>query len=315
MPVSRQKNNKLSARSRRQKGPVAIALFILLVGIVISYVVIERVQENYAREFQSKADHTLDRASATLNNYGNLLFSGHAFKESSVDVTSSEWDRFYRAQRVFERYPGVNSVAYVEAVRTADIPDFEDRMQSQDSFGPDYQIKAVSARDGHAFISSYVSESDLSAVEGLDLTAQDSRYEVYEQARQSRSVTTSPVFSLATGYTGVFMLFPHFEQGVLDGYILTSFRIDDLMQELFSDTSLGYRVTDVTDTSTKLYQSSEWSEKVVTTERMLKMANRTWQVEVSGETSQPPRFFVIPAITLTASIVLAAAVYSLQRRR
>ena len=185
-------------------------------------------------------------------------------------------------------------------------------MKTGDYFGTPFQLKSVSEREDHAFISSYVSENDLKGVEGLDLIRLDDRYEVYRSAAAKGSIVASPTMMLATGHQGFFSLLPVYKGDILDGYVLTSFRLDGLMKELFSNESLGYSVTDITDDKPQqLYRSKSWSRDGYNYSQVLNVGGRRWNVDISDSVEQRPVGYLLPPAIMTTALILAVTLYGL----
>jgi hypothetical protein len=290
-------------------------LIILALAAVLSIGIADRFNTELLDRFEQDAEDSLELATVRLDNYRDLLYAGRAFVVSSQKVTSGEWKSFYNQQAVFERYPGVSSIAYVRNVATEDLPAFQVEMRSPEYFGPSYALGEMSQRPFHGLVTDYVSHNDLTAIEGMDLLRLDDRYAVYAAAEAKGTVVLSPPFKLATGYEGFFSVLPVYRDDELDGYILSSFRFDDLMRALFEDESFGYEVTDVTtDEPTRLYKSAAYSPNGNALEQTVEVGERRWKVVMTRDAEDRPAGYLLPAAIMTTALILALTLYANHKR-
>ncbi|MES2876104.1 MAG: CHASE domain-containing protein [Patescibacteria group bacterium] len=302
----------MSGKNRRfvTFGALVAPLVIVVLATILSLEVGDRFRTELASRFEADAETSLRSATDGLDGYSDLLYAGRAMSLSSEKVTTSEWRTFYNQQSLFDRYPGVSSIAYVESVPTAELTAFEQQMKSPDYFGPSFRLDEMSQRPQHSLVSSYISQNDLTAIVGMDLTRLDDRNAVYESAAAKGAVVASPPFKLATGYEGFFSVLAVYRNDTLDGFVLSSFRFDTLMKRLFSDESFGYRVTDVTTTKpTQLYASSGFDTTGYLLERKFDVGGRAWKVEITRDIDTRAVGFLLPAAIMTTALILAATMY------
>ena len=307
--------NVTRKRPRRLYASNLIApIVIVIMGAILAYGVSDKFQTELTARFTTDSQDTLQVAAMKLDDYGDLLYAGRAFVSSSQTITNTEWQSFYNQQAIFDRYPGVSSVAYVQAIPTAELGAFEIQMKSNDYFGPSYQLKQQSERSSHGLIRVYLSRNNMTGVIGRDLWAEQSRLDVYEAAAAEGTVIASPPFKLATGYDGFFSLLSVYKNNALDGYVLASYRFDELMRELFKDESFGYRVTDVTtDVPQQLYEA-RYTDGGYRSEQTVDVGGRRWKVEMRKDAEERPVGYLLPAGILATSLVLASALYLLSIR-
>lgn len=290
-------------------------LVILALAAVLSFGIADRFNTELLDRFEQDAQDSLELATARLDNYRDLLYAGRAFVVSNQEVSAGGWKSFYNQQSVFERYPGVSSIAYVKSVATADLPAFQAAMRSEKYFGPSYRLGEMSQRPFHGLVTEYVSHNDMSALEGRDMLRLDDRYAVYAAAEAKGSIVSSPPIRLATGYEGFFSVLPVYKQDRLDGYVLSSFRFDDLMRALFEDESFGYEVTDVTgDTPTRLYKSAAYNPKGNMSEQTIEVGERRWKVVMTRDVEDRPVGYLLPAAIMTTALILALTLYANHKR-
>lgn len=304
---------KRNQRKRIYISDVVAPLIIIILAGVLSIGVSDRFTTELTSRFTNDANTVIRLATNSLDKYRDLLYSGRAFVASSDDVTNLEWQTFYAQQAIFQRYQGVSSVAYVKSVPTSDVATFERTMKTPEYFGSTFSIRKQSTRQLHGYVSAYVSQSDMSAILGIDLLAADDRYEVYKKAETTGSIVSSPQVHLATGYDGFFNILPVYKQNVLDGYVLTSFRTEELMKELFSDDSFGYKVVDVTSKPTTLYEKDfDISQNVLS--QKLEVGGRTFKVEVSRPIQKKVAGYLLPAGIMATAVIMATTLYAFSQR-
>lgn len=288
-------------------------VIIVVLAILLAWAVADRFHIEQTDRFKRDAENTLLVTTANLDNYRDLLYAGRAFALSSDTVTNAEWRSFYNQQAIFERYPGVSSVSYVSNVTSDELPSFEVMLKTGDYFGATFMLKPQSDRWEHGITKAYVSQNDLSAVLGMDLLAAQDRYDVYKRAEAKNSIVSSPPFKLATGYDGFFSVLPVYSGNVVDGYVLTSFRFEDLMKRLFSDRSYGYRVTDVTDSPKSVY-SAGYNSQHNHLSQTLMVGDRSWRVDISQKAPRRPLGDLLPAAIIVTSLILATTLYAYSTR-
>ena len=310
----------MSGEPKRKRQVFLTALLapaaIIILAIIISVNVNDRFQSELLHRFNHDAEHVLRRATDRLDNYRDFLYGGRALVMSSQSVTPAEWKNFYNQQSIFARYPGISSVAYVKNVATADLPAFEQQMRTEEYFGSSYRLKAQSDRAYHGLVSMYVAQNDLTPIVGLDLFKQDDRNEIYREAEAKGSIIASPPIQLATGYRGYFSVLPVNVGDKLDGYVLISFRYEDLMKRLFADENFGYKVTDVTEAEpTELYASVAYDTRGYQQTSVIDVGGRQWQVTITKPIDKRPVGYLLPHAIVATSAVLALAIYLMPRTR
>ena len=306
MPVKH--NRKLNINF----GALIAPIIIVAMAVILSLGVADRFQTEQTTQFKDDAEDALHLVTMKLDNYRDLLYAGRAFVASSDSVTNTEWRTFYNQQAVFDRYQGVSSIAYINSVQTADLKRFEAELKASDYFGPSYALKDQSDRPVHGIARAYVSQNDLSSILGIDLLASEDRYEVYKKSEAKGSIVASPPFKLATGYDGFFSVLPVYKNNALDGYVLTSFRYNDLMKRLFADTTFGYRITDIT--SNKLLYESGYEESGNHLDQTIDVGGQSWKMEISRPLTERPVGRMLPAAIMATALILAMTLYAYANR-
>lgn len=285
-------------------------LVILALAAILSFGIADRFNTELLDRFEQDAEDSLELATIRLDNYRDLLYAGRAFVVSNQELNAGEWKSFYNQQAIFERYPGVSSIAYVKSVATADLPAFQEQMRAPEYFGPSYSLGEMSQRPFHGLVTDYASRNDMSAIEGMDLLRLDDRYAVYAAAEAKGTIVSSPPFKLATGYEGFFSVLSVYKQDRLDGYVLSSFRFGDLMRALFQDESFGYEITDITTAKqTQLYKSTAYNPTGNQLERTLEVGDRRWKVIMTRDVEDRPVGYLLPAAIMTTALILALTLY------
>lgn len=73
----------------------------------------------------AQTEQVIDQLERRLEVYGDLLYGGRGLFLQNPDLTSAEWNTFMASQNLFERYPGTNSVGYLEVADSAEASRIE----------------------------------------------------------------------------------------------------------------------------------------------------------------------------------------------
>ena len=294
-----------------------VLLVILAAAVAISVNTFNDSRDVALNSFTERSRLTADSMTNRLNGYRDLLYSGRALLDSSQQVTMVEWNRFFRSQDTFRRYEGVSSISYIQNVSEADLPEFTALMRSPNYFGPGYTTNKLSSGPVHGLATVYSSDNDVSSAVGLDLFSDATRKPVYDKAAAQNTAIASPPYKLATGYQGFIVVLPRIINDNVDGFVLVSFRFDDVMRSLLplNDGTLTYQVTDVSGgINQHIYTSKNWSNNNDVYTRQLDVGGRTWKLEIAEANDRHTGNYFVPGIIMTTAIVLVAALYVSLRR-
>lgn len=308
--------------SKPQSGYGRLASLIMPTIILVAAIIISLNTYNDSRRselasFNDRATVTANGMTNRLNEYRNLLFSSAAFLSANDEVTQTQWTKFFLSQDAFSRYQGISAISYVKLVNDEDLSAFVTKMRTSDYFGPSYAIRNRAAGPQHALVYATASNNDVKAVLGYDMLSDPMRKAVFEAAASKNVPIGSPPITLATGYKGFFVTLPHKVNGQVDGYVLMSFRFNDLMkaQTTLLGNGLSFRLSDVTDAKkpVTLYTSPQWSNSNDSYTRDITVGGRQWQLVITEPNQNHNGDYFVPAVIMATSLVLVVALYAVLR--
>ncbi|GEM_PF-2853399 len=101
----------------------------------------ERTNDSLAAvNFDVQADRAIDVLEERLEVYGDLLYGGRGLFLQDPELTRVEWDTFMESQNLFERYPGINNIAYLEVATPADASRIERELNQSAQLGDQLPI-------------------------------------------------------------------------------------------------------------------------------------------------------------------------------
>ena len=281
---------------------LCVAILIAAGGLaVLSYLQVSQTNE---AEFNRSATQANEVLVSKLNNFNDLLYTGRGLLQNSQAVTQSEWTGFFEEQDVFSRYQGISSIIYVKTVSNEQKQSFLELIREDDDF-KDFVINPDGERDRYGLPTLIASENDTTGVVGSDVFIDPVRKAVYDMAAQERKPIASPPLKFKTGFPGFFVVLSNVYNAQLDGFILISFRTNDLMPTILSNENkdFRYKIDDVGDNGSTLYTSPGWNEN--NSQSFVSYANvgsRNWRVTIAS-TQKAPEFGAIYGVPLTILVV------------
>lgn len=123
-----------------------------IIGIVIVVVCLaftfglwtfmERTNDTLAENnLDRQADQVIDVLEERLEVYGDLLYGGRGLFLQDPNLTREEWNTFMESQNLFERYPGINNIAFLQVADVSEAARIESEL-NRDA-GPDDQLPIV----------------------------------------------------------------------------------------------------------------------------------------------------------------------------
>lgn len=294
----------------------AIAL-IAFGGIAFAIIADQALKKRANITFEKTAAETASRLSERMENYSDLLYSGRAFLTNSNEVTQTEWDSYFKEQQVFKRYDGVSSVVFLRWLSEANRPAFLAKMRSQPFFGgASYNLRPVGVREHYAPAELSSSENNVQSSFGIDPYAEAAQKAAMDQAVTTGRPEASEPFVFGTGVPGFTMYLPVYKQGVLQGFVMTSFRTDDFIKALFGDETrdLRYKLTDITNkTEPKaLYKSGNWQDKMpLERSDAMNVGGRTWQITLATTNAEGNGFLypLVPLLVLAVGALVTIPLF------
>jgi signal transduction histidine kinase len=237
---------------------VVLGAALVLTGLAFLYVrhdVEERERERFD-EITVSAERAVDRRMQT---YIDAMLDGRGLFAASESVTREEWEDYVAGSDLERRYPGIQAIAYAERVPLEDREAHERRVRAQGF--PSYALRPAGERYEY-FPLVYVAPSkpDNRSLFGYDFYSGRVNRDAMEQARDTGLPRASGKVELeGTGMTGFLVYTPIYRKGApqatmderreaLQGFIVSVFRTDDLLEGIFgapmADTQVDLEVFD-----------------------------------------------------------------------
>ena len=322
---------------RRELRRAAVAYLILALGLAITVGV-----TGYDVQQSVDADRErLDRNAATIEaaitdrlaRYLDVLRGARSLFAASGAVDREEWDAYVRGLDLQSRYPGTRSLAYARWVPAAEKEAFLAAMRAGGI--PEYAIPGPGGADAYVPLT-YVTPLTPAArgALGFDALADPVRRVALVRARDTGQPATTASTALASEPGGVeqrsvILYVPVYRgggvpgtveerQAALQGFVLTGWRMDDLMAGLLGPSStvpLAFAITDDAESGGgQLLYASDGADAPATSaaltrpdqRRTLAVAGRTWTIGFVAR-SEPDRLLpaLIAGVGLTLSVLLA----------
>ncbi len=237
---------------------VVLGAALVLTGLAFLYVrhnVEEREHERF-EEITVSTERAVDRRMQT---YIDAMLDGRGLFAASESVTRGEWEDYVAGSDLERRYPGIQAIAYAERVPLEGREAHERRVRAQ-GFAS-YALRPAGERYEY-FPLVYVAPSnpDNRSLLGYDFYSGRVNRDAMEQARDTGLPRASGKVELeGAGTTGFLVYTPIYREGVpqattderreaLQGFIVSVFRTDDLLEGIFgapkADTQVDLEVFD-----------------------------------------------------------------------
>jgi signal transduction histidine kinase len=237
---------------------VVLGAALVLTGLAFLYVrhnVEEREHERF-EEITVSTERAVDRRMQT---YIDAMLDGRGLFAASESVTREEWEDYVAGSELERRYPGIQAIAYAERVPLEGREAHERRVRAQGF--PSYALRPAGERYEY-FPLVYVAPSkpDNRSLFGYDFYSGRVNRDAMEQARDTGLPHASGKVELeGTGMTGFLVYTPIYREGApqattderreaLQGFIVSVFRTDDLLEGIFgapkADTQVDLEVFD-----------------------------------------------------------------------
>jgi CHASE1-domain containing sensor protein len=245
---------------------ILILVVLAVLTVLLNSLLIKAIQQKAINGFAWDSGLITSSVQGKLNNYSDVLYDGRSFVLNSQVVTPSEWAGFYHSQDVFNRFPGMSTISYVQLVTAAQKNQFITEKRKMPEFGPNYTINPSGDREVYAVGTLIVSDANNVTLSGFDVYSTPDRKAVYDAAVVSGQPTASGEITFANTTTkGLYATLPVTNQGITRGFVVVALHEDDLFKTIVDESKLGIinlKVTDVTDskTPTTYYKSANWSD-------------------------------------------------------
>ena len=236
---------------RERLGRTAIAYAVLAVALLLTGLAYYYVRQNVAQEERARFDEatvaTQRAVDRRMDAYIDATLDGRGLFAASDAVAREEWREYVSASDLMSRYPGIRAIAYAERV-PLDGREAHTESLREEGF-PSYAIRPAGERFEY-FPLEYVEPFDgpNRSLLGYDFYSDRVNRGAMEQARDTGLPTASGKVDLEQfGYIrqpGFLVYTPIYRNGApqettderreaLDGYIVSVFRTDELLEGIF----------------------------------------------------------------------------------
>jgi signal transduction histidine kinase len=220
---------------------VVLGVALLLTGLAFLYVRhnVEAREHERFEEITLSTERAVDRRMQT---YIDAMLDGRGLFAASESVTREEWNDYVAGSDLERRYPGIQAIAYAERVPLEEREAHERRVRGEGF--PSYTLRPAGERYEY-FPLVYVapSKGDNRSLFGYDFYSGRVNRDAMEQARDTKLPRASGKLEGA-GMSGFLVYTPVYREGApqattderreaLQGFIISVFRTDDLLEGIF----------------------------------------------------------------------------------
>jgi len=326
---------------RHELRRAAVAYLLLLLGLAVTVGVAGYVARQGADADRTRLDHdvaaTQSAIADRLARYLDALQGARGLFAASDAVDRAGWDAYVRALDLQDRYPGTRSLAYARWVPAADEAAFLAEMRAGGI--PEYAIPGAGGADAYVPLT-YIAPLSAAArgALGFDALADPVRRPALERARDTGQPAATASTALASEPGGaeqrsVVLYVPVYRGGgvpgtvaarraALQGFVLTGWRMDDLLAGLLGPASaapLAFAIADDAGAGPGqvLYASDGVGAATTAAalarpdrRRTLAVAGRTWTIDFVARAA-PDR--LLPALVAGAGLALSLLLALLAR--
>ena len=125
----------MAAPGSHPKNGFLVAILLITVSALFSFAVYiwtrSYQQEIAFSDAETKRAGTLSAISNRLETYSNLMYTIQALYSTQGDLTKTAWDSYLQSLDIFNRYPGITGVVYMEKVMQSELPAYIERLNQE----------------------------------------------------------------------------------------------------------------------------------------------------------------------------------------
>jgi diguanylate cyclase (GGDEF)-like protein len=231
-----------------------VALSAAIALTAAGWIGIEHTRHEEARvQFERRTETAEAAVRARMLAYEQVLRSGAARIASSPSISRREWRDFIAQLQLEERFPGIQAIGYAERVKAHDLAAHVKRIRADGI--ADYDVSPPGEREDYfpiVFNEPFTGRN--ARVVGLDTFAEPIRRRAMDRARDSADIAITGPLVLAGDASrgsqaeqpGFVMFMPVFRReartlppaardAALAGYVVSPFRMHDLMRGILDD--------------------------------------------------------------------------------
>ena len=310
--------------------PITATVLVLISGSFIVFLIAQnqsssnRDSENSFLEQQQQliTDHITQRIAA----YEQTLISGSSLITISGNISHSQWSTYISRLNIEDRFPGTDSIGYIELVPDHQRREFirHMRMEGFDN----YAIHPTEDSEVY-FPTTYLASTTESSVDslGFDHYSQKILRNIMQIARDSGQLALTPPISINQNDQKVIVAYyPIYSEAELNDtaerrqnlqgytYVLLNMHSfgDRIKSQREDEYRYGFRLTDVTaDQSEVLYSSNNFEEIYQkengnTSDRSLSVLGRQWNLELVLDSDHFGSTMINPILVFTIGMLVNA---------
>jgi signal transduction histidine kinase len=242
---------RLKCSAREGLGRTAVAYAVLVVALLLtglaSFYVHQNIEAREQERFEEIIGSTERAVDRRMQTYIDAMLDGRGLFAASEAVTREEWSAYVAGSDLTSRYPGIQAIAYAERVPLEERGAYVRRVRQE---GFSYSLRPMGERYEY-FPLVYVApfEGDNYALFGYDFYSDRVNRDAMEQARDTGLPRASGKVDLEEAgishQSGFLVYTPIYRHGApqgtpderraaLQGFIVSVFRTDDLLESIFA---------------------------------------------------------------------------------
>lgn len=240
------------------------ALIVLLILVSVTYFAWSFVSgvifKQISGDFDILNERITFRIEDNINDFENVLLGLRGLYEASDFVSRDEFSEFIDAQNIFERYPALHSVQFVEIVDLENIDEYI--LDRKEEGFDDFKVSGKGEFDQLYVVNYSEPKETFYSVFGNNLAIQPSLKEVFEKTRDINGfVISSPSFVgvYSVDVPVIFAVLPIYQnrqdlsnlqsrRESIFGYVVITLKTDDIIKNAFDnsidETLVDYKITD-----------------------------------------------------------------------
>ncbi|KAF1709414.1 hypothetical protein CSC70_11480 [Pseudoxanthomonas kalamensis DSM 18571] len=290
----------------------------------------QAIAAEHAR-FESTANRIATALLTRMRAYEDSVRAAANVLEARPDMRQDEFARFIGGLAVPNQDAGMHGLGFARHVSTADLPAY---LQAQRNVrGPDYRIRPAGERDEYNVIDLiYPEQPGVSALLGLDVSADASRRQAQHAARDSGNIAIAHTVRLQdsargpAGMEGFLLYVPVYDsrqslpqsaaerRAALRGYASAGFGWDSVMQSILDENDAGLSVElvmlDSTPVTAYINQGHAAAWRLDHAERLdraLEFFGRHWSLHIGSRAGLAD----VPGIGMILALVCAGTLFGL----
>jgi len=313
---------------------VGILLVVVCVAFTLGlwYTLEESNTQIAANRLSNDKDVVLDTMEKRLEVYSDVLYGGRALFLIDPELSRNDWDTFMDSQNLFERYPALNMVAYVQATDRRGVEEILSDVNTQTRSGESNAVLFPDRETEKYAIVKYTTQIEGFRMVGLNAYADDAAAVMLDTAAvKAVPVASKPIMSRhqdRTGTMDVLIALAVYErtyrngmsddekQARLKGYIMASIHPETLFQQAVGSLNNPDSVAILVETqdSTTVYEyGSDLNGSRIAQTSTINVAGQAWNITLSAPAiyDLTPRQIYAPLFFLVAGLVFMVIVVNL----